>query len=183
MFSECIMCEQLWKTCDGSNLLLLPAPELFDWFKKYIAYHNISHQEIADRSGVSISTVHRVLAKDKSEVSDFKYDTIHSMILGCRGRHGTLKPCPDPNAAEHLANLQEIKKECDGLHEKIKNFETEKEKYEKESDKKLDYVKDQCVRLRKTAIIMTALLIFVLFGIIAFLAFDVINPSIGWLRG
>lgn len=182
MFSECIMCEQLWKTCDGPNLLMLPAPELFDWFKKYVTYNKISHQKISDMSGVSISTVNRVLAKDKDEITDFKYDTIHKMVLGCRGKHGTLNPCPDPNAAEHLADLQAIKKECDGLHERIKNFETEKAAYTTDHEKKLNYVKDQCVRLRKTAVIMTALLITVLFGIIGFLIFDVTHPEIGWLR-
>ncbi len=205
MYRECLECEKLGVSCDGPNFVAMTTHELMEWCKKRKARLNYTNSDLSEKSGIPKGTIDRVFA---AEDVDCKYETLRPILKALVGGEYTHNPCPDPNTGITVEQLEALQHENadiraenirltnneetlnqqitelkDELKSREKVFREDRAEYVTEQDKKINYVKDQCVRLRKTAIIMTGLLIFVLFGIIAFLICDVINPNVGWLRG
>lgn len=201
MYKKCIKCESLWHVCAGPNLAIMSPPEMLDWLQHYIDYMGYTQQQIADAAEVPKGTISRNLAKEAADVTDFKYDTIRRMITGLirlagyTGDIEKLMPCLDPDgeAADCMERLHVSEKARKELQSKLDQFEAnkkeiidryeaDKKEYKYESASKVEYLKTQCNRLRKTSIIMTTLLLIVLFSIIALLFYDMTHPEIGYFR-
>ena len=201
MYKKCIKCESLWHVCAGPNLAIMSPPEMLDWLQHYIDYMGYTQQQIADAADVPKGTISRNLAKEAADVTDFKYDTIRRMITGLirlagyTGDIEKLMPCSDPDgeAAECMERLHASEKARKELQAKLDQFEANKKEiidryeehkkeYKEDTAAKINHLKDQCNRLRRTAIIMTVLLLVVLFGIIGFFIYDFLHPDIGYLK-
>lgn len=208
------------KDCQGCDcgksprFLTKSLAEVVEWARNFKEDHDLTNPKVAKESTVPIGTVNRFFAFKGDDVVDFKYDTVHRIVLGLlnlapNDDFDCPKASPQNKAAldalqklneeltlqlreekinnedlqedcsRYLAEISELKNE---IHIRDKNYRDDKTEYITEQDKKIKYIKDQCTRLRKTAVIMTALLLAVLFGIIAFLVYDVTHPGIGWLR-
>lgn len=168
--------------------------EIVLWAKTQKAIYKITNQMIAQKSGVPISTVNRFFAFEDGDVVDFKYITVHHIVTAIQDfmPHNDA-PCPKGCTVDNTAQindlmdkLQLLKEDNESLKSQINRFEEQKNliiaRYEAEADKKVNYIEKQCNRLRKTAAIMTTLLLSVLFGIIGFLIYDITHPGKGWLN-
>ena len=185
------------KDCECGNnprFLTKTIAEIVLWAKNQKAIYKITNQMIAQKSGVPISTVNRFFAFEDGDVVDFKYITVHHIVTAIQDfmPHNDM-PCPKGCTVDNTAQindlmdkLQLLKADNESLKSQINRFEEQKNliiaRYEAEADKKVNYIEKQCNRLRKTAAIMTALLLSVLFGIIGFLIYDITHPGKGWLN-
>ena len=185
------------KECECGNnprFLTKTIAEIVLWAKTQKAIYKITNQMIAQKSGVPISTVNRFFAFEDGDVVDFKYITVHHIVTAIQDfmPHNDA-PCPKGCTVDNTAQindlidkLQLLKADNESLKAQASRFEEQKNliiaRYEAEADKKVNYIEKQCNRLRKTAAIMTALLLSVLFGIIGFLIYDITHPGKGWLN-
>lgn len=185
------------KECECGNnprFLTKTIAEIISWAKVEKATHKITNAMIAQKSGIPISTVNRFFSFEDGDVVDFKYITVHHIVTAIQDfmPHNDM-PCPKGCTVDNTAQindlmdkLQLLKVGNESLKSQISHFEEQKKliiaRYEAEADKKVNYIKEQCDRLRKTAAIMTTLLISVLFGVIGFLIYDITHSEKGWLN-
>jgi hypothetical protein len=185
------------KECECGNnprFLTKTIAEIVLWAKAQKNIYKITNQMIAQKSGIPISTVNRFFSFEDGDVVDFKYITVHHIVTAIQDfmPHNDM-PCPKGCNADNTAQINELmdklqllKADNESLKAQASRFEEQKAliiaRYEAEADKKVNYIEKQCNRLRKTAAIMTALLLSVLFGIIGFLIYDITHPGKGWLN-
>lgn len=80
MFEKCLKCNRLGESC-VPNLMLLPFPDLIQWWNKRQAYLGWSNQTLADKSSVPVGTISRIKAGEL----DCRYSTIRSILIALIG--------------------------------------------------------------------------------------------------
>lgn len=81
MFEKCIKCPKIGESC-VPNLMLLPFPDLIQWWDKRQKHLGWSNQTLADKSKVPVGTINRVKA---GEYLDCKYSTIKNILIALIG--------------------------------------------------------------------------------------------------
>lgn len=163
MLEKCIRCGHLGKDCIP-NLCALPLEDVNRWAIKLKAYKRITNAELADRSGVPKGTIDAHFSRKKDHSPDVNYSTFAPILCALIG-------CSD---------IQCPKEKLDGNTESVEHVI-------KESQKKIDFLKDELkTERRRLAEMKKALVIvFMLFAasvllIIISLLLDRYDPSIGF---
>lgn len=104
MFRNCNKCHRRGENCVAS-LMLLPFAELINWCNRRQKFLGWTNQDLADQSGVPISTINRIKSGD---YMDCKFSTIqHILIVLIVGTNDEL-PCTAQVEKEfqHIEDLE-----------------------------------------------------------------------------
>ena len=91
MFEKCIKCKRLGESC-VPNLMILPFPELIQWWDKRQKYLGWTNKTLEDKSKVPLGTINRIKGGD---YMDCKYSTIRSILISLIGGITDEFPCTD----------------------------------------------------------------------------------------
>lgn len=133
MFEKCIKCARLGESC-VPNLMLLPFPDLIQWWNKRQKYLGWTNQVLSDKSKVPVGTINRIKAGD---YLDCKYSTIKNILIALIGGTTDEFSCTEQVERElkQLEQMQQLEKEMSILREN--------------DQKSIDNLLEQVDRLRK----------------------------------
>lgn len=184
MYNECVSCPRLGVSCDGPNFVAMSAHDLLEWCKSRKHYLDLSNAELAEISRTPKGTIDRLFA---GEHNDFKYETMRPLVRALVGGVIGENPCPDPNT-DMEKTIAALREENVKLKEQIVEIETE---YDEDADElKLEhreetrFLRNQITSKNIAIVVLSVLLGIALTTIIAFLAYDFMNPDAGffWLN-
>jgi predicted transcriptional regulator len=136
MFEKCIKCDRLGESC-VPNLMLLPFPDLIQWWNKRQKYLEWTNQVLSDKSKVPVGTINRIKAGD---YQDCKYSTIKNILIALIGGTTDEFSCTEQVEKElkHLEQLAALEKEMSILRENdqksIENLLEQVDRLRKEVD-------------------------------------------------
>lgn len=183
MFEKCVKCELLGKKC-APYLMSMDAQRLVSWCKKRKAYLGMTNAQLAEQSGVPLSTINRFYAQ---EYTDFRYSTVQQIVGVLTGCNAEQLPCPVRDDAEAvIKDLQERVKNVHAIHD---SYQSELAKVREASQRKIDYLTgrlaDQSAILaakeRRITFLVIALLALCSI-VIGILIYDYAHPQIGFIR-
>ena len=128
MFDKCTKCTRLGESC-VPNLMLLPFPELIQWWDKRQKYLEWTNQKLADESTVPVGTIKRIKAGD---YDDCKYSTIKHIIITLIGGTTDEFSCTEQVQKElrqmeqleqQAAKLSVVEAENEVLKERLQNVD------------------------------------------------------------
>ena len=198
MYTKCIDCNRLGKTCSGPDFYLLSAEELIAWCKRRKEHLRLSNAKIAEIALMSRGTVDNLFAGTHT---DYRYESIRPVLKVLIGRTVTEEMCntsPDNCEAEKLksalasaeAENAKMKSELDHIRTENEYLKTALSHEQKQSEQNTNYLREQLKdahaldKARKRVIFfLLAALIGVLCAIIAVLIWDKMHPNIGFFRG
>ena len=133
MFEKCIKCNRIGESC-VPNLMLLPFPDLVQWWDKRQKYLGWTNQILADKSKVPVGTINRIKAGEE----DCKYSTIHSILIALIGGTTDEFACTEQVEKElqHLARLSSVEKENEELRLRLAECQELNAFLKKENDRK-----------------------------------------------
>ena len=184
-YNKCVICDKLGVSCDGPDFLCLSIPEWCAWCKLRRDYIGVTNEWIADKSGVSLITVNRIIAgkMDDAKVSTMQLVT-KALVNGTWGQFPCANPEPEivyrdnPDLVQQLTNLQkererlyDISERRDAAHKAA--LQEAAEKAERDAQKKVDYLKSI---IRVLSIVCAILLVLVFVALII----DAANPNVGF---
>ena len=107
MFEKCIKCPKIGESC-VPNLMLLPFPDLLQWWDKRQKYLGWSNQTLADKSKqVPVGTINRIKAGE----SDCKYSTMKYILITLIGGTTDEFACTDLVEKE-LQQMEQLEKQA-----------------------------------------------------------------------
>lgn len=174
-YLTCVSCNKIGISCDGANLLTLPAPELLEWCRLRKKYLNWSNAYLSERSGVPKGTIDRIFSSDPT---DFRHETMRPIVTALIGGEVGLNPCPDPldASAMHLREIIDIKSaEVDDLQKRL-------DEWKARSESSVAYYRRLYCILRKVTIAVVGLFLMVLIGLVTLFVFDIMHPEIGFFH-
>ena len=107
MFEKCIKCNRLGDSC-VPNLMLLPFPELIQWWDKRQKHLGWTNKILEDKSKVPLGTINRIKGGD---YMDCKYSTIRSLVITLIGGTTDEFPCTDLVEKE-LQQMEQLEKQA-----------------------------------------------------------------------
>lgn len=152
-YDICLQCPFIRESCDGPNILAMDYPRWAEWARERIKQIEVSRQEIAEISGLSVSTLASALS---GSGYDIKTDTMRrvtkAIIGGCWGQYpchfaSLLMKGVDLEDNEDGKKVSELEAEIEQLRAELKK-ETESteariQEAKKEAQTKIDYLKEQ----------------------------------------
>ena len=142
MFDKCIKCNRMGESC-VPNLMLLPFPELLEWWDKRQKYLGWSNQTLSDKSKqVPVGTINRIKSGD---YADCKYSTIRSVLITLIGGTTDEFSCTEQverelrqvEQFEHLSEkLSFAEKKNEGLRLLLEEYHEMNAFLKKENDRK-----------------------------------------------
>lgn len=93
-FDRCLNCPKLGTVCAGPNFFAMSATQWADWCRRRKAYLDMSSAELAQRSGLSLPTVDRVLS---GRGKDPQHSTMQLITYALIGGSLDRYPCADPD--------------------------------------------------------------------------------------
>lgn len=187
MKKDCSHCDHLGRDCP-KKLMMLPLDEIIDWCLYIMMRYKITHEKIAQLSGVPKGTIDRILSKQSE---DCRYSTIHAIVCALFEFLGISSVCLDEVAAETVAQADEAKhqmvdyeKECQGLRNQVEELVLQRNFLSKQISKKDDTIDDQSNTIREQRRLLK--ITTVLLGLSAALIFiallmDRLNPHLGFI--
>lgn len=106
MFEKCIKCNRIGESC-VPNLMLLPFPDLIQWWDKRQKHLGWSNQTLADKSKVPVGTISRIKAGE----DDCKYSTIKNVLIALIGGTTDEFACT-AQVENELRNLEELEQQA-----------------------------------------------------------------------
>lgn len=210
MYTKCIDCSRLGKTCTGPDFYLLSAEELIAWCKRRKEFLRLSNAKIAESACMSRGTVDNLFAGTHS---DYRYESIRPILKVLIGKADIEEMCATLDSTETASLKAEIasaEAEIERLKSVIANNESEKEKLKAETEHlraeneymksamqhereqnehSIEYMHEQMksmqvlIKTRKHIIyFLFSVLMIVLCAIIGVLIYDKANPDMGWFR-
>lgn len=192
MYNECTTCVNAGQDC-LPFLLSLPVTELLDWCRDRKLQIKITNSDIAEKSGVPLGTVNRVLA---SQTTDTRISTILPIVLALLDvEQENVLVCPahrttreDKELAEKLQQLEEENNELKQRVLDIRQHGHEDSVAAKqEYHESIDFLREQLhheqetSESRKKAVIALAICLgLTLLLIIVVLIIDRLDPNIGF---
>lgn len=157
-FNKCFECRSFRNGCSGPNLSVMGVSRACEFLQMARIFLGLSYQQVADGTGVSLTTVKRTLTGKVSDPSFFTMTTISIYLLGDpNGKY----PCAIPDVApdDSAARLQEATKELeraladnrdyraalDNIHA---SYNMEMQTIREEAKVKIDHLLDQLNRQR-----------------------------------
>ncbi|MBQ8616214.1 MAG: hypothetical protein IJ418_01755 [Clostridia bacterium] len=190
MYTECLTCPKIGKTCDGPNFFAMSTPELLAWCKARKAELRVSNARLAELSGMPKGTIDRLFA---GEHVDFRYETIRPLLKALTGGTWSGNPCAAPEEDEILQKkIQELEAEITKRDESIQQY---KKNYDdlttlvantnKRHEEQLHFLRGEIKRKNKFVTFLAILAVVALLYIIVTLIIDLADPSRGyyWLEG
>lgn len=137
-----------------------------NYFNRLKSEKKLTNQQIADMSGVSLSTVNRIMAGSAKNPS---HEAVVSICSALGGDPNDLPNAPEPpHFASEIEHNETFVRVLEGYEQQ---FEREREAYEAQIR-----TKDRWIRA-----LAIGLAVLVLF-FITILLIDLFDPSIGWIR-
>lgn len=132
MYTKCIDCGRLGKTCTGPDFYLLSAEELIAWCKRRKEFLHLSNAKIAEYACMSRGTVDNLFAGTHT---DYRYESIRPVLKVLIGRTAAEEMCAtldSTEAAALKAKIANTETECAQMKTAIADAEREKEKLKSE---------------------------------------------------
>lgn len=109
MFEKCIKCTRIGESC-VPNLMLLPFPELLQWWDKRQKYLGWSNQVLSDKTKqeVPVGTINRIKG---GEYRDCKYSTIKHVLIALIGGTTDEFACTEQVERE-LRNMEQLEQQA-----------------------------------------------------------------------
>ena len=109
MFEKCIKCNRIGESC-VPNLMLLPFPELIQWWDKRQKYLGWTNQQLADhpKCQVPVGTIKRIKSGD---YADCKYSTIKSVLIALIGGTSDEFSCTE-QVEKELRNMEQLEQQA-----------------------------------------------------------------------
>lgn len=190
MYSECLDCPKIGKSCDGPNFFAMSTPELLAWCKARKANLHISNARLSELSGMPKGTIDRLFA---GEHTDFRYETIRPLLKALTGGAWSGNPCAAPQADGDLQRkVQELEAEIRWRDDKIQHLTDNHNAMttliantNKRNTEQAEFMRSEIKRTNARATIMTIIAVLALLYIIVTLVIDRADPSKGfyWLEG
>lgn len=152
-YNLCLRCEHLGDGCDGPNTLSMSLERWCAWCKDLKALRGLTNAQITELSGVSLTTIERIMAgtisKDimRSTASD-----INRVLVGSAGKW----PCSLASQDETPGVIRELESKTAELRGLRKALEEIHASYQKEMDAiraeaqtKVNFLKVENARLQK----------------------------------
>ena len=128
MFNKCITCNRMGESC-VPNLMLLPFPDLLQWWDKRQRHLGWTNQKLADESSIPVGTINRIKA---GEYHDCKYSTIKHILIALIGGITDEFPCAEQlqrelhqveQLGQQAAKLAATEAENERLKERLKQVD------------------------------------------------------------
>lgn len=204
-YNLCLKCPFMNKSCDGPNILSMEYPRWVEWANDRAKQLGLTRAAISELSNVPKGTVDTALAGKNADIRTATMRDITKVLIGgCWGQY----PChfasllindklaggEDESVIEGLrrqldeaqANLFE-KRELNESNARAVDFLKAqiafKEKQMEIKDERIDKLSGAIEGWRRVVKLLAVLLGIAVLVIIVFLAIDVANPNIGWMRG
>lgn len=160
-YNNCLPCQHRKEgRCDGPRTSAMPLARWCEFMRDLKAANGLTNQIIADRSGVSIKTIERIMAGNCDK--DIYRETarlIEDAIIGSSNQY----PCylvyeqTVPQDSEKLADAlrelerllddnEDYKKALDGIHE---SYKSEMQTIRDDAQRKVDYLRTQIDRITR----------------------------------
>ena len=121
MFDKCIKCSRIGEDC-VPNLMLLPFVELIHWCDRRQKFLEWTNQDLADRSGVPLSTISRIKSED---YMDCKFSTIKHILITLIGGTKDEFSCT-AQVEKELRRIEELEQQVAGLSAMEQEYEAMK---------------------------------------------------------
>lgn len=187
-YNACIDCVHLGKNCDGPNFLAMTPERFGEWVKLRKQYKGWSVEDLAERSGVSESSLKRIIW---GKANDLKLTTMQAitevLVDGSWGQY----PCAWAastgaldNDADHLKDALAREKEAvvtlkEQLAKKDKQLD-ERRDFIYKKDAEISELKQERKGLRRISAVLSFLLAVTLVYITFTLIIDYRNPYRGF---
>ena len=197
MYTKCIDCGRLGKTCSGPDFYLLSAEELITWCKRRKEFLHLSNAKIAEIAAMPRGTVDNLFAGTHI---DYRYESIRPVLKVLIGRTVTEEMCNTAADNSELANLKsalasaeaenvKMKSELDRIRTENEYLKTALNHEQRQSKQNANYLHEQIKDLqtldkarKRVIFFLLAALIGVLCAIIVVLIWDKMHPHVGWFR-
>ena len=109
MFEKCIKCDRIGESC-VPNLMLLPFPELIQWWDKRQKYLGWTNQQLADhpKCQVPVGTIKRI---KQGDYADCKYSTIKCVLIALIGGTSDEFSCTE-QVEKELQQMEQLEKQA-----------------------------------------------------------------------
>lgn len=158
-YNRCLTCPHRKVRCDGPRTACLSLDRWCEYMRDLKEIEDLTNQDIADASGVSVKTVERLMAGDSSQ--DIRRETarlIENAIIGSSSKYPCYLAFEEENGP-HEQRLNDAMRELeralndnkdyraalDNIHD---SYKSEMETIRTEAQKKIDYLLDLVAKLR-----------------------------------
>lgn len=187
MRKKCIDCAHRATDC-AQGLMTLPLKELLAWCKETKKRVGITNTKISEMTGIPIGTLERIMA---GKVEDAKFSTIQPIVASLlQFTPGVTCPDDDALSAAHLrqrlTELTRVESEKEKLEQHLAHLREdhakELETVHADTQQRTTYLKGrlEAAETRSTRL-LRALIALGIFDILI-LAYDYVNPAIGFFR-
>lgn len=160
-YNKCIPCQhRIEKRCDGPRTSAMPLPRWCEFMRDMKEANALTNQIVAERSGVSIKTIERIMAQNCDQ--DIRRETarlIEDAIIGSSNQY----PCylafegSVPNESEQLKDALRELERLTGDNEEYRkiqvdihtSYNKELQDVRDEAQRKIDFLRQQIDRLTK----------------------------------
>lgn len=160
-YNKCLECQHRKEgRCDGPRTSAMPLARWCEFMRSLKEANKLTNMEIADRSGVSVKTIERIMAQNCDQ--DIMRDTarrIEDAIIGSSNQYPCYLafeeavPHSDGKLNEALRELERVlddnedyRKALDGIHA---SYKEEMQIIRDEAQRKIEYLRTQIDRLQR----------------------------------
>ena len=134
--NRCINCVHIGKMCDGPNFLAMDIERWCEWCRLRKEYLGWTNAHVAESANVAKISVDRIMSVN---VKDLRISTMQAvtkaLVDGTWGQY----PC----VFVATGNTATSSAECEKLHDEVARLKAELETLRIESEKKIDFLKNQ----------------------------------------
>lgn len=159
-FNKCFECHSFRNGCSGPNLSVMGVERACEFLQLARIFLNLSYQDVADGTEVSLATVKRILSGKVNDPSFYTISAISMFLLG--DPHGNY-PCAIPNMLSDRDNEARLKKALidleramsdnkdyrDALDNIHASYNAEMQLIRSDAKKQVDYLLAEIQRLRE----------------------------------
>mgnify|MGYP003300682382 CR=1 FL=1 len=160
-YNRCLGCEFKGIKCDGPRTSAMPLLRWCEYMRDMKDVAGLSNQEIADKSGVSLKTVERIMAmKVEQDIYRETARAIENVVIGSSNQFpcymAFVEEAPDSSNELLQASLElervmadnaDYRKALDDIHA---SYQAEMNEIRGEAQRKIAYLLKQVERLRET---------------------------------
>lgn len=159
-FNKCFQCPSFRNGCSGPNILIMPIERGCEFLQMTRVFLKYTYQHVADKTGISLATVKRLLT---GKLIDPSYFTMQAIVKFLVGDPNGKSPCPfadvlsDPNSEQRLNDaLRDLERALDDnrdYRDKLDNIQlshnAELQMVRDEAQAKIDYLRAQLDRAQR----------------------------------
>lgn len=161
-FNKCFECHSFRNGCSGPNLSAMSVSQACEFLQLVRAFRDVTYQDISEASGVSLTTVKRILTGKVVDPSFYNISAISSYLMGDpKGNY----PCAIPNVVtdvDNEAKLNDALRELElALHDNAdyraalddihRAYKVEMDAVRSEGQQQIEFLKEELKRAREDA--------------------------------